>query len=59
MTKIFNKFGIGQADNAEKTNLAYTVQQVLDSRIADYQLPERTVAQMKLLQANLPSQCQY
>jgi len=59
LTKIFNKWGIAQADNAEKTNLAYKVQQVLESRIAAYQLPERSAAQKKLLQPYLPSQCQY
>ena len=59
LTKIFNKSGIAQADNAEKTNLAYKVQQVLEGRIAAYKLPERSAAQMKLLQPYLPSQCQY
>lgn len=59
ITKIFNKWGIAQANNDEKTNLAYKVQQVLESRIAAYQLPQRDVAQRKLLQPFLPSQCQY
>lgn len=59
LTKIFNKGGISQAGNPEKSNLAYKVQQVLEDRIAAYQLPERTAAQMKLLQPYLPSQCQY
>lgn len=59
LTKIFNKRGIAQADNGEKTNLAFKVQQVLDSRIAAYQLPERSAAQIKLLQPYLPSPCQY
>ena len=59
MTKIFNKWGIAQADNAEKTDLAYKVQKVLESRIAAYQLPERSAEQKKLLQPYLPSQCQY
>jgi trimethylamine--corrinoid protein Co-methyltransferase len=59
LTKIHNKWGIALADNAEKTNLAYKVQQVLEKRIAAYQLPERTAAQKKLLQLHLPSLCQY
>jgi trimethylamine--corrinoid protein Co-methyltransferase len=59
LTKIFNKWGIAQADNAKKTDLAYKVQQVLEKRIAAYQLPERSAAQVKLLQPYLPSQCQY
>jgi trimethylamine--corrinoid protein Co-methyltransferase len=59
LTKIFNKWGITQAENARKTNLAYKVQQVLEKRIAAYQLPERSAAQKKLLQPYLPSQCQY
>jgi hypothetical protein len=59
LTKTFNKWGIAQADNSRKTDLAYKVQQVLESRIAAYQLPERSAAQKKLLQPDLPSQCQY
>jgi len=59
LTKIFNKWGIPHAGNAEKTNLASKVQQVLENRIAAYQLPERSAAQKKLLQPHLPSQCQY
>lgn len=59
LTKIFNKGGISQAGNPEKNNLAYKVQQVLEDRIATYQLPERSASQMKLLQPYLPSQCQY
>jgi trimethylamine---corrinoid protein Co-methyltransferase len=59
LTKIFNKWGIAHADNAEKTDLACKVQQVLERRIAAYQLPERSAAQKKLLQPYLPSQCQY
>jgi trimethylamine--corrinoid protein Co-methyltransferase len=59
LTKIFNKCGIAQTDNAEKNNLSYKVQQVLENRIAAYQLPERNAAQMKLLQPYLPSQCRY
>jgi trimethylamine---corrinoid protein Co-methyltransferase len=59
LTKIFNKWGIAQVDNAEKTNLAYKVQQVLKKRIAAYQLPDRSAAQKKLLQPYLPSQCLY
>ncbi len=59
LTKIFNKWGIAQANNIEKTNLAYNVQKVLESRIAAYQLPERSAAQKNLLQPYLPSQCQY
>jgi trimethylamine---corrinoid protein Co-methyltransferase len=59
LTKIFNKWGVAQVDNAEKTNLAYKVQQVLKKRIAAYQLPERSATQKKLLQPYLPSQCLY
>lgn len=59
LTKIFNKWEIAQADNPKKADLAYKVQQVLESRIAAYQLPERSAAQKKLLQPYLPSQCQY
>jgi len=59
LTKIFNKWGIAEAGNAEKTGLAKTVQKVLDTRIAAYQLPERSAAQEKLLQPYLPSQCKY
>jgi trimethylamine---corrinoid protein Co-methyltransferase len=59
LTKTFNKWGIAHADNTEKTNLAYKVQQVLGKRIAAYQLPERSAAQKKLLQPYLPSLCQY
>jgi trimethylamine--corrinoid protein Co-methyltransferase len=57
LTKIFNKWGISQADNAEKTHLAHKVQQVLENRIAAYHLPERSAAQEKLLQPHLPSRC--
>ena len=59
VTKIFNKWGIAQAGDAGKTDLAHKVQRVLESRIAAYQLPERSAAQKKLLQPYLPSQCQY
>jgi hypothetical protein len=59
LTKIFNKWGIAQAGNAEKTDLAYKIQQVLEKRIAAYQLPQRSAARKKLLQPHLPSQCQY
>jgi len=59
LTKIFNKWGLAHTNNAEKANLAYKVQQVLENRIAAYQLPERSAAQKKLLQSYLPSQCQY
>lgn len=59
MTKIFNKWGIAHAGNFQKTNLAYQAQQILESRIAAYQLPERSAAQKKLLQPYLPSQCRY
>jgi trimethylamine---corrinoid protein Co-methyltransferase len=59
LTKIFNKWGITQAGNAEKTDLAYKVQQVLERRIAAYQIPQRSAAQKKLLQPYLPSQCKY
>jgi len=59
LTKIFNKWGIAQAENAAKTNLAHNVQKVLESRIAAYQLPERNATQKNLLQPYLPSQCQY
>jgi len=59
LTKIFNKWGIAQAGDAQKTDLAHKVQRVLESRIAAYQLPERSTAQKKLLQPNLPAQCQY
>jgi trimethylamine--corrinoid protein Co-methyltransferase len=59
LTKIFNKSGIAQADNPQEADLDYKVQQVLESRIAAYQLPERSAAQKKLLQPHLPSQCQY
>ncbi len=57
LTKVFNKGGISQAGNAEKSDLARKVQQVLESRIAAYQLPERSAAQKKLLQPHLPSRC--
>jgi trimethylamine---corrinoid protein Co-methyltransferase len=59
LTKLFNKWGIAQAGNAEKTNLACKVQQVLERRMAAYQLPERSATQKKLLQPYLPSQCRY
>jgi trimethylamine---corrinoid protein Co-methyltransferase len=59
LTKVFNKWGIAQAGNTEKTNLSHKVQQVLERRIAAYQLPERSAAQKKLLQPYLPSQCRY
>jgi trimethylamine---corrinoid protein Co-methyltransferase len=59
LTKIFNKWGIAQAGNAEKTDLAYKIQQVLEKRIAAYQLLQRSAARKKLLQPHLPSQCQY
>jgi len=59
LTKLFNKWGIAQVDNAERTHLAFKVQRVLEKRIAAYQLPERSAAQKKLLQPHLPSQCQY
>lgn len=59
MTKIFDKRGIAQAKNSGKTNLTYKAQQVVESRIAAYQLPERSAAQRKLLQPHLPSRCQY
>lgn len=58
MTQVFNKWGIGQADNPEKSDLATISQSTIDQRIASYELPERTAAQKKILQAHLPSQCQ-
>jgi len=59
LTQLFNKRGIAQAVHAEQKDLAGKVQQVLASRIAAYQLPERTAAQKKLLQPYLPSLCKY
>jgi len=59
LTKIFNKWGITQVDDNEKTNLAFKVQQDLESRIDSYQLPERSSEQKRLLQPYLPSQCTY
>ncbi|MGB9793047.1 MAG: trimethylamine methyltransferase family protein, partial [Thermacetogeniaceae bacterium] len=59
LTRIFDKRGIAQRGNAEKNDLTFKVQQALESRIAAYQLPERSAEQKKLLQPYLPSQCQY
>jgi trimethylamine---corrinoid protein Co-methyltransferase len=59
LTKIFNKRGIAQANTADSTNLARQVEQTLAERIAAYQLPERSIAQKKLLQTYLPSLCRY
>ncbi len=59
LTKIFDKRGIAQAKIAETNNLAHQVQQVLEERIAAYQLPERSAPQRKLLQPYLPSPCRY
>lgn len=59
MTTIFNKWGIAHVDNTSKTDLACQVQQVLERRMAAYQLPERSDAQKKLLQPYLPSHCRY
>jgi len=59
MTRIFNKWGMSHADKPAKTDLAYKVDKVLESRIAAYHLPEHSAAQKKLLQPYLPSQCRY
>jgi len=59
MTEVFNKWGIGQAENPEKSDMAYISRKIIDHRIASYELPERTEAQKKILQAHLPIQCQY
>jgi trimethylamine---corrinoid protein Co-methyltransferase len=59
MTQVFNKWGIGQAENPEKSDLAFISQKSIDQRIASYELPERTATQKKILQPHLPSQCQY
>ncbi len=59
MTQVFNKWGIGQAENPEKSDLAYISQKIIDQRIASYEQPERTATQKKILQAHLPLQCQY
>jgi len=59
MTKIFDKRGIAQANTTGSSDLAQQVEQVLEERIAAYQLPERSATQRKLLQPYLPSSCRY
>jgi trimethylamine---corrinoid protein Co-methyltransferase len=59
MTNVFNKWGIGQAENPEKSDLAIIAQKIIEERIASYELPERTATQKKILQAQLPLQCLY
>lgn len=59
MTQAFNKWGIGQAENPEKSDLAAISKKIIEQRIASYELPERTDVQKKILQAYLPKQCRY
>jgi trimethylamine--corrinoid protein Co-methyltransferase len=59
MTNVFNKWGIGKAENPQKSDLSFIARQMLESRIASYVLPERSDAKKKILQPHLPSQCRY
>ncbi len=59
MTQVFNKWGIGQAENPEKSDLAYISQKIINERIESYELPERTDTQKKILQPHLPLQCAF
>lgn len=59
LTRLFNKWGVSQAANSEKTDVAANSQKVLEARIAAYQPPSRSAAQEKLLQPHLPTQCRY
>ena len=59
MAKVFNKWGIALASNEKRTNQAQKIQQIINNRIAAYQLPERSAAQQKLLQTYLPTPCRY
>jgi len=59
MTKVFNKWGISQIEKDQKSNLACIAREILESRIALYELPKRSDAQKKILQPYLPSRCRY
>lgn len=59
MTQVFNKWGISQAENPQKSDLSFIVEEILEKRIASYKLPERTETQKKILQPHLPSQCRW
>lgn len=59
MTKVFNKWGISQAEDPQKSNLDCIAREILENRIALYELPERRDAQKKILQPHLPSRCRY
>jgi trimethylamine---corrinoid protein Co-methyltransferase len=59
MTQVFNKWGLSQAENPIKSDLSCIAQDLIEKRIESYILPDRTKAQMNILQPHLPNRCRY
>ena len=59
MTNVFNKWGVGLAENPEKSDLSVITAKMLQDRLESYVEPERTEAQKKILQPHLPSICRF
>lgn len=59
MTNVFNKWGVGLAENPEKSDLSVITGKMLKDRLESYAEPERTLSQKKILQPHLPSICRF
>ena len=59
LTKIFSKYGVSQDISPEKTDVRLKVKMEIENRINQYQAPEITEDQKKLLQPYLPSKCSF
>jgi len=59
VSHIFDKKGIDLGNNTSDVSLDTNVLKEIEKRCAAYVLPDRSKAQIKLLQAYLPTQCKY
>ena len=59
VTPVFDKKGIDQGRPGSENLSFNNVDQIIEKRLASYELPERTDDQKALLQKYLPTQCKY
>ncbi len=59
VSPIFDKKGVSLDNDTAQNQLDINVSEEIEKRCAAYVLPERSKAQIKLLQKYLPSQCRY